>query len=69
MTEEQFSLRYPREHSMFAKLFEVFKDDLAEQSSTIVAEIQSGDPQALAVVPFKWSDKHNKVAATLCSSA
>lgn len=69
VTEEQFSLRYPREHSMFAKLFEVFKDDLAEQSSTIVAEIQSGDPQALAVVPFwAWSDKHNKVAATLAQA-
>ncbi|MCX5450277.1 DEAD/DEAH box helicase family protein [Streptomyces nigrescens] len=65
-TEDQFRLRVPASHEAYAKLLELFAEDLQYQSANAWSELEDKDPTALAPIPFwAWADKNDEVLKIL----
>jgi hypothetical protein len=66
ITEQQFSLQIPREHAAYGKLFDLFADDIKNQSYKAFLDIKKEDPVGLSAVPFwAWLQKMEQVTEIL----
>ncbi len=64
--ESQFTLRIQATNSVYNELFELFENDLRQQSETRVLDIKSQDPSINMLVPFwSWINRHKDVAKAL----
>jgi hypothetical protein len=65
-TEGQFTLTVTAPSSLYDSLFQIFRDDLAQQSPTGVLEVEAHDPGKVILIPFwAWSDKLDRVLPLL----
>lgn len=64
--ESKSTLRIPSTHAAYAKVLDLFADDLETQSSTTLLDIASGDPAAVLRIPFwSWRKQQSQVLAAL----
>lgn len=64
--ESKSTLHIPSGHVAYAKLLDLFIDDLEAQSSSTLLDIASGDHAAVLRIPFwAWKKKQSQVLATL----
>lgn len=52
--EEQFTISVPNSFEIYKQIFELFKDDLMKQSTSIVTDIEDSTPYVSILVPF-WA--------------
>jgi hypothetical protein len=68
--EEQFSLTVVKGHLVYDGLFELFKDDLAQQSLTRLIDVEQEYPGKLMPVPYwAWADRQKEVVKLLSSNS
>jgi hypothetical protein len=66
LTEESTRLNIPLHHPAYAKLLDLFEDDLKVQGLNAFLDIKEGDRSAVLRVPFwAWRDKQAAVLDTL----
>jgi hypothetical protein len=64
--ESQFTITLNNQHSVFTKLLNLFRDDLKRQNEALLLEVESGDPNAVMLVPFwVWNQQQNEVIKIL----
>lgn len=64
--DEQFTLTLPASHAAYQKMLAIFSQALSEQSSSRLHEVQNGEPNKYAVVPFwAWQEHTKQVFETL----
>lgn len=65
-TESQFSISIAADSEIYKKLLTIFRDNLLQQNFAKYYEIESGDPNAVMLVPFyAWNAKHGEVVKLL----
>jgi hypothetical protein len=65
-TEESTRLVVPSGHATYAKLLEMFEDDLSKQNMKALLDILASDYSATMRIPFwAWAEKHDEVLALL----
>lgn len=65
-TEGQFTLRLNAPSGTYDALFELFRDDLEQQSPTSILDLQTHDPSKNMLVPYwAWINKQGAVAEIL----
>lgn len=65
-TENQFSISVGADTEIFKKLLGLFRDNLLKQNDSKYFELESGDPNAIMLVPFyAWNAKQNEVVRLL----
>lgn len=64
--ESQFTITLNNQHLIFTKLLNLFKDDLKRQNEALFLEVESGDPNAVMLVPFwVWNQQQNEIIKIL----
>lgn len=65
-TEGQFTVTVKAPSDLYDAIFQLFRDDLGQQSATSLLDIAAHDPGKYMMVPFwSWIDKHDQVVALL----
>jgi hypothetical protein len=63
---DQFRLRLKSSHPAYKALLDLFREDLTQQSETMLLDVEAEDPTAVMLVPFwSWKDKRSAVAGIL----
>lgn len=64
--KDSFTIRIPREKTIYAEILTLFKEDLSDQGEGDFLDICNGDYEALLPIPYwSWVDKKSEITSLL----